>query len=93
MHSSPMSQVTKMGTFEKLLSSSSFKMSVDMKFYVVKTNDMTHITLNSMKTKLSSLKTGDSVTAGPLYALRRGSCRSPITATTLPSALTTATPR
>ena len=57
-----MAQVTKTGTFEKLLSSTSFKMSVDMKSYVVKTNSMTHITLNSMKTKLSALKMGDSVT-------------------------------
>jgi hypothetical protein len=62
MHSAPMAQVTKTGTFEKLLSSTSFKMSVDMKSYVVKTNSMTHITLNSMKTKLSALKMGDSVT-------------------------------
>jgi len=62
MHSAPMGQVTKTGTFEKLLSSTSFKMSVDMKSYVVKTNAMTHVTLNSMKSKLSALKMGDSVT-------------------------------
>jgi hypothetical protein len=37
-------------------------MSVDMKSYVVKTNSMTHVTLNSMKSKLSALKMGDSVT-------------------------------
>ena len=61
-HSSAMAQVTKMGTIEKLLSSTSFKMSVEMKSYVVKVNDMTHITLGSMKTKLSSLKKGDAVT-------------------------------
>jgi hypothetical protein len=46
MHSAPMGQVTKKGTFEKLLSSTSFRMSVDMKSYVVKTNSMTHVTLN-----------------------------------------------
>jgi hypothetical protein len=57
-----MAQVTKTGTFEKLLSSTSFRMSVDMKSYVVKTNSMTHVTLNSMKSKLSALKMGDSVT-------------------------------
>jgi hypothetical protein len=57
-----MAQVTKTGTFEKLLSSTSFRMSVDMKSYVVKTNSMTQVTLNSMKTKLSALKTGDSGT-------------------------------
>jgi hypothetical protein len=62
LHSSAMMQVTKVGTFEKLLSSTSFKISVDMKSYVVKTNSMTHITLNSMKAKLSSLRQGDTVT-------------------------------
>jgi hypothetical protein len=62
LHSSAMMQVTKMGTFEKLLSSTSFKMSVGMKSYVVKTNSMTHLTLGSMKAKLSSLKKGDTVT-------------------------------
>jgi hypothetical protein len=62
MHSSPMAQITKMGTFEKLLTSGSFKMSAGMKSYVVKTNSMTHVTLGSMKVKLSSLKIGDAVT-------------------------------
>jgi hypothetical protein len=61
LHSSAMMQVTKMGTFEKLLSSTSFKMSVGMKGYVVKTNAMTHVTLGSMKAKLSVLKKGDTV--------------------------------
>jgi hypothetical protein len=61
LHSSAMMEVTKMGTFEKLLSSTSFTMSVGMKPYVVKTNAMTQVTLGSMKAKLSSLKKGDTV--------------------------------
>ncbi len=61
LHSSAMMQVTKMGTFEKLLSATSFKMSVGMKSYVVKTNAMTHVTLGSMKAKLSAIKKGDAV--------------------------------
>jgi hypothetical protein len=36
-------------------------MSVGMKSYEVKTNAMTHVTLGSMKAKLSALKKGDTV--------------------------------
>lgn len=57
-----MMQVTKMGTFEKLLSVTSFKMSVGMKSYVVKTNAMTHVTFGSMKARLPTLEKGDTVT-------------------------------
>lgn len=61
LHRSAMMQVTKTGTFEQLLSSTSFKMSVGMKSYEVKTNAMTHVTLGSMKAKLSALRKGDAV--------------------------------
>ena len=54
--------VTKSGTFEKLLSSTSFKMDVGMKPYTVKVNDMTHITVDMKKVKLATLKKGDTVT-------------------------------
>jgi hypothetical protein len=54
--------VTKMGTFEKLLSMSSFTFKVGMKTYTVKVNAMTHITHNGMKEKLSALKKGQSLT-------------------------------
>ena len=54
--------MTKKGTFEKRISSTSFKMSEGMKSYTVKTNDMTHVTLGSKKVKLTSLKKGDTVT-------------------------------
>jgi hypothetical protein len=62
LHSSAMMKVTKTGTFDKLLSGTSFKMSVGMKSYVVRTNAMTHVTLGSMKAKVSALKKGDTVT-------------------------------
>jgi len=54
--------MTKTGTFEKLISTTSFKMTDAMKSYTVKTNGMTHVTLGSKKVKLASLKMGDTVT-------------------------------
>jgi hypothetical protein len=62
LHAAPMGELTKTGTFEKLLSSTSFKMSVGMKPYIVKTNAMTHISVDSMHAKLSAFKKGDTVT-------------------------------
>lgn len=61
MHSTAM-EVTKTGTFVKLLSMTTFRMTVDMKPYVVKVDAMTHITLGGMKTHLATLKKGDTVT-------------------------------
>ncbi|HTV12391.1 MAG TPA: hypothetical protein VME20_11105 [Acidimicrobiales bacterium] len=54
--------VSRTGTFEKLLSMSSFELKVGMKSYAVKTNAMTHITDNGMKERLSSLKKGETLT-------------------------------
>jgi hypothetical protein len=62
VHTAMMDRVNKMGTFDKLLSRTSFKMSVGMKSFIVKTSAMTHVTLGSKAVKLSSLKMGDSVT-------------------------------
>lgn len=62
-----MAPVTKSGKLVKVLSSASFTMSVGSKSYVVKVDDMTHVTLDSKKVKLSTLKKGDTVTVkGPL---------------------------
>jgi len=55
-------QVTKAGTFEKAISSTSFKMTVGMKSYEVKTDSMTHLTADGKNVKLASLKKGDHVT-------------------------------
>jgi hypothetical protein len=62
LHAAAMGELTKTGTFDKLLSSTSFKMSVAMKPYIVETNGMTHISLDSMHAKLSAFKKGDTVT-------------------------------
>ena len=56
-----MMKVTKVGTFEKWTSKTSFEMKVGMKPYAVKVNAMTHITENGMKEKTSSLKKGDAI--------------------------------
>lgn len=56
-----MGQVTKTGHFEKLLSSTSFKLSVGMESYIVKADAMTHVTLDSMKVQLSKLHKDDTV--------------------------------
>jgi len=55
-------QVTKMGTFEKTVSSTAFKMAVGMKSYEVKTDSMTHVTLGGKSVKITSLKKGDTLT-------------------------------
>jgi hypothetical protein len=60
-------QVTKTGTITKFESASSFSISVSKTTYVVKTNDMTHVTIDMKSAKVSNLKKGDAVTVkGPL---------------------------
>jgi hypothetical protein len=55
-------KVSEMGKIVKITSATSFKMSTAMHHYTVKTNAMTHVTLDKMKAKVSALKKGDSVT-------------------------------
>jgi hypothetical protein len=54
--------VTKTGTFEKLVTGKSFLMKVGMHSYTVKVTDMTHVTVDAMKSKISALKKGQKVT-------------------------------
>ncbi len=55
--------VTKTGKFVKFVSMNSFRISVGMKTYLVKTDAMTHVWSDNMKFKLSRLKKGDTVRA------------------------------
>lgn len=62
-----MAPVTKSGRFVKVLSKSSFKISVGKKTYVVTVDAMTHVKLDNKAVKIASLKRGDTVTVkGPL---------------------------
>jgi hypothetical protein len=53
---------TKTGKIAKFTSSSAFTITVSGKTYVVKTNDMTHVTIDSKASKVSALKKGETVT-------------------------------
>src|SRR5579863_7799636 len=53
---------TKTGKIAKFTSSSAFTITVKGKTYVVKTNDMTHVTIHSKASKVSALKKGETVT-------------------------------
>ena len=53
---------TKTGKIAKFTSSSAFTITVSGKTYVVKTNDMTHVTIDSKASKVSVLKKGETVT-------------------------------
>jgi hypothetical protein len=53
---------TKTGKIAKFTSSSAFTITVSGKTYVVKTNDMTHVTIDSKASTVSKLKTGETVT-------------------------------
>lgn len=53
---------TKTGKIVKFTSSSAFTITVGGKTFVVKTNDMTHVTVHSKASKVSALKKGETVT-------------------------------
>jgi hypothetical protein len=53
---------TKTGKIAKFTSSSAFTITVSGKTFVVKTNDMTHVTIHSKASKVSALKKGETVT-------------------------------
>jgi hypothetical protein len=53
---------TKTGKIAKFTSSAAFTITVSGRTYVVKTNDMTHITIDSKASKVSALKKGETVT-------------------------------
>jgi hypothetical protein len=53
---------TKTGKIAKFTSSSAFTITVSGKTYVVKTDDMTHVTIDSKAGKVSALKKGETVT-------------------------------
>jgi hypothetical protein len=53
---------TKTGKIAKFTSSSAFTITASGKTYVVKTNDMTHVTIDSKASKVSALKKGETVT-------------------------------
>jgi hypothetical protein len=53
---------TKTGKIAKFTSSSAFTITSSGKTYVVKTNDMTHVTIDSKASKVSVLKKGETVT-------------------------------
>ena len=53
---------TKTGKIAKFTSSSAFTITVSGKNYVVKTNGMTHVTIDSKASKVSALKKGETVT-------------------------------
>ncbi len=53
---------TKTGKIAKFTSMSAFTITVSGKTYVVKTNDMTHVTIDSKASKVSALKKGETVT-------------------------------
>src|ERR1700684_85823 len=53
---------TKTGKIAKFTSSSAFTITVSGKTYVVKTNDMTHVSIDSKASKVSALKKGETVT-------------------------------
>jgi hypothetical protein len=54
--------VTKTGKIAKFTSASAFTITVSGKTYVVKTNDMTHVKVDSKASKVSALKKGETVT-------------------------------
>jgi hypothetical protein len=53
---------TKTGKIARFTSSSAFTITVSGKTYVVKTNDMTHVSIHSKASKVSALKKGETVT-------------------------------
>ena len=53
---------TKTGKIAKFTSKSAFTITVSGKTYVVKTDDMTHVTIHSKASKVSALKKGETVT-------------------------------
>jgi hypothetical protein len=53
---------TETGKIAKFTSKSAFTITVKGKTYVVKTNDMTHVTIDSKASKVSALKKGETVT-------------------------------
>lgn len=53
---------TKTGKIVKFTSASAFTITVSGKTFVVKTNDMTHVTIHSKASKVSALKKGETVT-------------------------------
>ena len=62
-----MAPVTETGKITKIISGSSFTMTVKKTSYVVKADAMTHVKDGSMMVKFSKLKKGETVTVkGPL---------------------------
>ena len=53
---------TKTGKIAKFTSMSAFTITVKGKTYVVKTDNMTHVTIDSKASKVSALKKGETVT-------------------------------
>jgi hypothetical protein len=53
---------TKTGKIAKFTSMSAFTITASGKTYVVKTNAMTHVTIDSKASKVSALKKGETVT-------------------------------
>ncbi len=53
---------TKTGKIAKFTSMTAFTITVSGKTYVVKTNDMTHVTIDAKSSKIGALKKGDTVT-------------------------------